>query len=137
MRLMIDTNVILDCLMDRAPFADDAQIILDLCARGKHEGCILASTITDIFYIAGKYMDDLHELYLLMDELLEDMLLVGVERRDLMNALDCREIDFEDCLLWTCAESADCDAIVTRNLKDYMNSSIQALSPKTFLKEYN
>ena len=137
MRLMIDTNVLLDCLLDREPFADDSEQILELCARGKHEGCILASTVTDIFYIAEKYMDDLHELYLLMDELLEDLLLIGVERRDLMTALDLRELDFEDCLLWTCAESFNCDAIVTRNIKDLNNSTVPAILPKTFLKEYN
>ena len=137
MRIMIDTNVILDCLLDRQPFADDAQEILEQCARGKHEGCILASTVTDIFYIAEKYMGDLHELYLLMDELLEDLLLIALSRKDLMDALDRRELDFEDCVLSVCAESAGCDAIVTRNLKDFKNSKVKALLPKTFVKDYN
>ena len=137
MRIMIDTNVILDCLLDRQPFADDAQEILEQCARGKHEGCILASTVTDIFYIAEKYMDDLHELYLLMDELLEDLLLIALSRKDLMDAMDRRELDFEDCVLSVCAESAGCDAIVTRNLKDYKNSNVMAVLPRTFVKNYN
>ncbi len=137
MRIMIDTNVILDCLLDRQPFADDAQEILEQCARGKHEGCILASTVTDIFYIAEKYMDDIHELYLLMDDLLEELLLIALSRRDLMLAVDRRELDFEDCVLSVCAESAGCDAIVTRNLKDFKNSKVKALLPKTFVKEYN
>ena len=137
MRIMIDTNVILDCLLDRQPFADDAQEILEQCARGKHEGCILASTVTDIFYIAEKYMDDIHELYLLMDELLEELLLIALSRRDLMLAVDRRELDFEDCVLSVCAESAGCDVIVTRNLKDFKNSNVMAVLPKTFIKKFN
>ena len=137
MRIMIDTNVILDCLLDRQPFADDAQEILELCARGKHEGCILASTVTDIFYIAEKYMDDMHELYLLMDDLLEELLLIALSRRDLMIAVDRRELDFEDCVLSVCAESAGCDVIVTRNLKDFKNSNVMAVLPKTFIRKYN
>lgn len=134
---MIDTNVILDCLLDRQPFADDAQEILEQCARGKHEGCILASTVTDIFYIAEKYMDDIHELYLLMDDLLEELLLIALSRRDLMLAVDRRELDFEDCVLSVCAESAGCDVIVTRNLKDFKNSNVIAVLPKTFIKKFN
>ena len=137
MRIMIDTNVILDCLLDRQPFADDAQEILEQCARGKHEGCILASTVTDIFYIAEKYMDDIHELYLLMDDLLEELLLIALSRRDLMLAVDRRELDFEDCVLSVCAESAGCDVIVTRNLKDFKNSNVIAVLPKTFIKKFN
>lgn len=137
MKIMIDTNVLLDCLLDRHPFSDDAQEILEQCARGKYQGCILASTITDIFYIAEKYMDDLHELYLLIGELLEDLLLVALSRKDLMSALDKRELDFEDCVLSLCAESAGCDLIVTRNVEGYKTSGVPAVSPKTFIKRYN
>lgn len=137
MKIMIDTNVILDCLLDRKPFADDSQNILEQCMRGIHEGCVLASTITDIFYIAEKYMDDLHELYLLIEEMMEELLLIGLPRRDLMIALDKKELDFEDCLLSVCAENSGCDVIVTRNTKDFSNSKIPAVTPKTFIKEYN
>lgn len=129
MKIMIDTNVILDCMLDRKPFSDEAAAVLEQCARGVHTGCILASAVTDIFYIAGKAMNDLHEIYLLMDDFLEQFLLIGVSRRDLMTALDRRELDFEDCLLSICAESAGCDAIVTRNVKDFGNSSVPAVTP--------
>lgn len=130
MKVMIDTNVILDCMLDRKPFSDDAERVLEQCARGEHMGCILASAITDIFYIAGKALNDLHEIYLLMDDFLEQFLLVGVSRQDIMTALDKRELDFEDCLLAVCAESAGCDAIVTRNTGDFVHSAIPVMTPK-------
>lgn len=132
MKVMIDTNVILDCMLDRKPFSDDAEMVLEQCARGIHTGCVLASTITDIFYIAGKAMKDLHELYLLMDDFMEQFLLIGVSRRDLMTALDKRELDFEDCLLSVCAEHAGCDVIITRNTKDFTNAAIPAMTPREF-----
>ena len=132
MKIMIDTNVILDFMLDRKPFSDHAEVVLEQCARGVHTGCILASTMTDIFYIAGKSMKELHELYLTMDDLMEQFLMVGVSRRDLMTALDRREQDFEDCLLAVCAESAGCDAIVTRNVKDFGDFEIPAMTPEEF-----
>lgn len=53
MKIMIDTNVVLDCMLDRKPFSDDAEMVLELCARGWHKGCILVTTITDIFVLAA------------------------------------------------------------------------------------
>lgn len=132
MKIMIDTNVILDCLLDRKPFSDYAEEVLELCMRGKHEGCILASAITDIFYIAGRSMNDLHQLYLLMDDLMEELLLVGVRRKDLMEALSRRASDFEDCLMSVCAEAAGCDIIVTGNIKDFKESPVAAITPEEF-----
>lgn len=136
MKVMIDTNVILDCMLDRKPFSDAAETALEECTRGSHTGCILASTITDIFYIAGKAMNDLHEIYLLIDDLLEQFLLVGVSRKDLMTAMDRRELDFEDCLLSVCAENAGCDAIVTRNVKDFCDSNVRAITPEEFISRH-
>jgi len=132
MKIMIDTNVILDCMLDRKPFSYDAEAVLEQCARGEHEGCILASTITDIFYIAGKSISELHHIYLLMNDLLEDMLLIGVNNGDVMDALDRKEQDFEDCLLSICAEKAGCDYIITRNIKDFNNSMVPAITPQEF-----
>lgn len=134
MKIMIDTNVLLDCMLDRKPFSEDAQVLLEQCARGEYEGCILSSTITDVFYIARKSMKDLHQIYLLMDDFMEDMLLIGVQNGDVMDALGRREPDFEDCLLSICAEKAKCDFIITRNVKDFKNSNVSAITPREFMK---
>ena len=133
MKLMIDTNVILDCMLDRRPFSEEAEMVLEQCARGEHRGCILSSTVTDIFYIASKSMSDIHQIYLLMDNLMEEILLIGVRNGDVMDALDRKELDFEDCLMSVCAEKANCDYIVTRNTKDFKNSKVPAITPREFL----
>ncbi|MDR3206698.1 MAG: PIN domain-containing protein, partial [Oscillospiraceae bacterium] len=54
MKALIDTNVIIDYLADRAPFADHAEKINDLCERGALTGVLTASAVTDIYYILRK-----------------------------------------------------------------------------------
>jgi len=136
MKIMIDTNVILDYILDRQPFSHNAEKVLESCVRGEHTGCILASTITDIFYIAEKYMKDVHVLYMLMEDLLENILLVALSRRDLMDTLEKREKDFEDCILAVCAANAGCDLIVTRNPKDFKNAVVTTVTPEQFVLKY-
>jgi len=136
MKIMIDTNVILDYILDRQPFSHNAGKVLESCVRGEHTGCILVSAITDIFYIAEKYMDDLHILYLLIEDLLENILLVDLSRKDFMEALEKREKDFEDCILAVCAANAGCDLIVTRNPKDFKNAVVTTVTPEQFVLKY-
>ena len=54
MRCMIDTNLILDVLLEREPFFEDSKAVLTHCEQGKIQGFILASTATDIFYLLRK-----------------------------------------------------------------------------------
>lgn len=135
MDIMIDTNVIIDYLLDRRPFSDEAEEILGCCMRREIRGYILASCVTDIFYIAGKRVDDIHILYLLMDDLFEYLKILDVSKGNIMAALDQKELDFEDCLLSVCAQRAGCDRIVTRNTKDFQRSPVKAVEPEAFLKE--
>ncbi len=55
-RILIDTNVIIDYLADRTPFADAAEQVLSLCESGKVTGMITANAITDIYYIVRKHL---------------------------------------------------------------------------------
>lgn len=135
MDIMIDTNVIIDYLLDRRPFSDEAEEILACCMRREIRGYVLASCVTDIFYIAGKRVDDIHILYLLMDDLFEYLKVLDVSRGNIMAALGQKEQDFEDCLLSVCAQRAGCDRIVTRNTKDFQRSFVKAVEPKEFLNE--
>ena len=59
--------------------------------------------------------------------------MLTVTNDDVLNAYLTRAPDFEDCLLATCAKSNQCDAIVTRNKKDYLTFGITLLSPEELL----
>ena len=135
MAIMIDTNILLDVLLKREPFVKEAKEILEACARKEVEGVFTTSAVTDIFYIEGKEMDDIHILYLLMEDLFGIVRLYNVRKGDIMAALDQKEQDFEDCLLSVCAQRAGCDRIVTRNTKDFQRSFVKAVEPKEFLNE--
>ena len=134
MNILIDTNIILDVLLSREPFVKQAREILMSCMRGEHKGFITTNCITDIFYIAGRHMDDLHILYLLLDDLFEIIHLCGVNNGDIMAAMDQRNLDFEDCLASICARRAGCDAIVTRNVQDFQGSQVRAITPEDFIE---
>jgi predicted nucleic acid-binding protein len=54
MRILIDTNVIIDYLVDRTPFADHAEQVLELCRSGEVDGFLTASAVTDIYYVVRK-----------------------------------------------------------------------------------
>ena len=57
MRVLLDTNILLDVLLDRAPFVTDSSAIWAACDGGRLVGVLPASTLTDIFYIARRVTD--------------------------------------------------------------------------------
>ncbi|AEE14488.1 PilT protein domain protein [Thermodesulfobium narugense DSM 14796] len=58
MNVLIDTNVILDVMLSRSPFAEDAQKIFIMAAEGKIKAHITASFLTDIYYLLHRYLHD-------------------------------------------------------------------------------
>jgi predicted nucleic acid-binding protein len=54
MRVLVDTNVVLDFLQDRVPFADNAARLFERIDAGEIEGYIAATTITNIYYIVRR-----------------------------------------------------------------------------------
>ena len=130
MRLMIDTNIILDVLLEREPFYESSKAILELCESGKVCGFISASAATDIFYLVRKALHSNEEAYEALGNILKIVKILTVTNDDVMSAFLRHASDFEDCLLAICARSNKCDAIVTRNKKDFLNFGITIFSPK-------
>ena len=134
-KILIDTNVLLDYLLTREPFYEDAKNIILSCADGKVKGCIAAHSISNMFFILRKdYTTEerrevLSNLCLLFDVegIDKDKLLAGLENEDFS--------DFEDCLQMECAKAYGADFIVTRNVSDYSASEIVAIEPKDYLKK--
>ena len=130
MKLIFDTNVLLDVILRREPFVQAAKSALASCIKGPNRGIVLASVVPDIFYIAQREGKDLHPLYLVIEEFFELLRVCEVKPIDIMIAMDKRELDFEDCLLAVCAERIGCDAIVTRNAKDFQHANVPVISPE-------
>lgn len=134
MVLLIDTNIVLDFLLKREPFYDDAKRIIKMCCGESVHGCIALHTITNMWYILRKVPDDMRRITLKsICELLE---VIGTTHEEVVNALEMTEfMDFEDCIQSKCAKSFGADFIITRNQSDFAHSEIPVLSPKEILEK--
>ncbi len=133
MKLMIDTNIILDVLMQREVLYEASAQVLRVCNSGVHTGLITSNSVCDIFYITRKTIRDRDKLYQVMEGLCSIFSLCDVTGSDVSLALAARAKDFEDCLLAECAKRSGCDYIITRNGKDFKNFGIPTLTPEGFL----
>jgi predicted nucleic acid-binding protein len=133
MVILVDTNIILDCLTLRKPFEVESGLILQYCSEGKITGCIAAHSITNSFYILRK-MFAATERKRLLFELCGFMEIANVEKSHVLNALQNEKFDdFEDCVQLECAKAVRAEYVVTRNPDDYINSDIPAISPRELL----
>ena len=134
MKLLIDTNIILDALMNRAPWAKAAQDIILAVAEEKAEGCITASSFTDIHYLLRKYLKDKEKTRQALLGLLTVVNVLDVTGADCEKAFDLPMSDYEDALLAYCGKRHKVEAIITRNLKHYEGSPVKAVAPEEVLK---
>lgn len=137
MKVMCDTNIILDVLLERDPFSDASAEVLRLCEERKIQGFITASCITDIFYLVRKYLHSTDLAYNAVGKILEILKIASVTNNDVLLAYQAREKDFEDCLLATCAKTIGCDCIITRNKRDFENFGIKLYEPSEFITAFN
>ncbi|MCR5685525.1 MAG: PIN domain-containing protein [Lachnospiraceae bacterium] len=133
MKLMIDTNIILDVLLERVPSYAGSKAILNMCEKNDITGFISASTATDIFYLVRKALGSTDEAYNALGHILNIVKVLNVTNNDVNTAFLKRAKDFEDCLLATCANSNKCDGIVTRNKKDFADFGIALFSPEEII----
>lgn len=132
MKIVLDTNIVLDTLAKREPFFANSNAVLKLVAEGKVGGAVSANTLTDIYYILRKHLDK-ETIIAALKALMELLEILDVTRDECLSALDSPMNDFEDALLASCAGKWQADCIVTRNKKDFKSSPVKAVIPEEFL----
>ncbi len=133
MRVLLDTNVLLDYLAIRQPFAEDAKRIIMLCRDNAIDGVIAAHSVMNIFYILRKVFS-IDERRVILTDLCEILTVVGIDKTKIISALGNYSFsDIEDCLQMVCAEDSAVDYIVTRNIKDFQGSKVPVVTPSEFL----
>jgi predicted nucleic acid-binding protein len=128
LNILFDTNVILDALLDRNPFGQNAVILLDAVEQSAINGFLCADSVTTIFYLMGKIKTKAfarQKIKLLLD-LFE---IAPVNRAVLDEALGLDFTDFEDAVVHQSAIGVNADGIVTRNTVDFKKSKIAIYSP--------
>jgi len=131
-RMLVDTNIVLDVLLDRRPHSIDSLQVFKLVEEGKIAGLLCATTITTIDYLltqslnrtdARKYLAQLIQLF--------DI--APVNRIVFEGAMKSRIVDFADAVLEQAALLSGAEAIITRNAKDFSNGTVKVLDPRQFL----
>ena len=132
MRVLFDTNVLMDVLLERQPFVHESAAVVDQVVRGAVTGLIGATTVTTIFYLASREIgskDAMRQIQKLMN-LYE---VAPVTRSVLDAAITSNSPDFENAVLAEAAHQAGAQAIITRNLKDFAGSPVRAYTPRQWL----
>ena len=134
MKLLIDTNIVLDVLLQREPFCRTATEVLNLAQRNDVREYVSASAITDIYYIANKQMKDRDAVRDLLKRLLMVVSVAAVSEREIQNALNLAWGDFEDSVQYSVALLNEMDGIVTRNPSDYQEANMRIWLPEQALE---
>lgn len=134
MKAIIDTNVILDAVMQRQQWVASAQAVLSALALNEFSGYLSASQITDLHYIIHRNLHSEIQTRKILCDLLSFFTILPTNEEAVFCALQADIKDFEDALLAETAQQFKMDFIITRNLKDFIHSNIPAVSPETFLE---
>jgi len=133
MNVLIDTNVILDYLLKREPYAADALRIMALCEHRQIYGYVSASSVTDIYYVYQKATRNTEQSKQSIRIILDMLNVAAVDGDTLMEALGLDWKDFEDSVQYTVGIGISADCIITQNVKDYSDSDIEVMTPSEFL----
>ncbi|HEX8888570.1 MAG TPA: PIN domain-containing protein [Pyrinomonadaceae bacterium] len=134
MRVLFDTDVVLDLVLDREPFADAAAVLFTQHEKGRIRGYISGITIINVFYITRK-AKGIAGARKSVEELLATLSVCPLDQPVLLSAHNLTFTDYEDAVQHACATASGLDAIITRNLADYKNATLPVFSPTDFLKQ--
>ena len=135
MRILIDTNVILDIFQKREPFFADSYRALHKAIEADAECLISASAATDIFYMLRKFLQSTEQAKERIEQLSQLVTFADVQGMDIHTALMRSMPDFEDAVVDAVAERNGASYILTRNIKDFAGSAVPAITPTDFLKQ--
>lgn len=133
-KLFVDSDVVIDFFTDREPYVNPASELFELNEQGSIKLYLSAISINNIYYIVRKFLG--HKKTLEVIEALTEMTeIIGTTRSEIIQALKNDFSDYEDSVQYSSAITIKgLDAIITRNIKDYKNSSVAVMTPLNFLK---
>lgn len=129
MRILIDTNVVLDFLQERQPFVENAARIFERIDTSEIEGFIAATTITNIYYIIRRAAGAVVAQNAII-QVMTDLNICAVDRDVMEQAIALNFRDFEDAVQYVCGVVHDVDAIVTRDKSGFVGAEIPVVLPE-------
>ncbi|MCL1465391.1 MULTISPECIES: type II toxin-antitoxin system VapC family toxin [Argonema] len=128
MRVLVDTNIVLDFLLQREPFFQEAEQLFQEIDSGRVVGYVTATTLTDIFYISRRHTRSVSLARQAVSETMTAMVICPVNRAVLESAFRSGLVDFEDAVQIACAVIQGLDGILTRDTQGFLNSPVPVLS---------
>ena len=129
MKILLDTNVIIDALTSREPWNKSAEKIFLMGANHIVDMYITASSATDIYYLLKKFVKDTAGSKQIMSKLYSLIGILDVTAANCVEALASPISDYEDAVVEKVAASKEMDYIVTRNIKDYQEGTVKVILP--------
>ena len=136
MKILIDTNVVLDVLLDREPHVAASEKVLKLCEAGLANGALSALSVANLVYIMRKELEP-DGVKNVLDMLEIVLTLADLRVGDLKKAALMKWGDFEDATQAVTARRLGAKHIVTRNVRDFAKSEVPAIAPADFLAKLN
>jgi predicted nucleic acid-binding protein len=136
MRVLLDSNVIIDVIERRDEFFDNSYAVVHLAAKGKIEAFVAAGSISDIYYIirrGGKNSAAAHNAIVALLQLVS---ICDTTASDIFSALLLNIPDLEDAILAAGAKREKADFIITRNGQDFKDSAVPCITPTDFLSRF-
>ena len=134
MRILLDTNIIIDIIQKREPFFKDSLKTFEYAINNYIDCLISASSVADIYYILKQAKIPSKEIKGALIKLSQIVSFADLNENDLYNALNNESTsDIEDAIISEIAKRNDAGLIITRNTKNFKNSLVRAISPNEFL----
>ncbi len=134
MKLLIDTNVILDMVFHRKGCDDSMKLFRKIKDYG-YVAYITASSVTDLFYITRKVLHDTEQTYAVMENIFKLVTVLSVTEKDIMDAFGQKWKDFEDCVQYMTGKNGGADFIITVNRGDFEDVLLPVRTPAEWLEE--
>jgi predicted nucleic acid-binding protein len=132
-KVFVDTNVLIDHLTDREPFANHSSLIFELHEQKEIKIHISALSINTVYYVSRRILGEKRTLNLI-ERLIESLEIIGTSKAEIKNALAVGFKDFEDGIQYSTALTIKkVEAIITRNVKDYRKSKIAVFTPEIYI----
>ncbi len=135
MKILVDTNVLLDVLCKRPAFYEDSAKIFKLCEAGEVSGIISALSVPNIVYIMRKELDT-EKIKHTLENLSLIFSIMDLTGEDLHKAANMDFKDYEDAIQSACAVRAKANFLITRNISGFGKSQIPALLPSELLTKF-
>lgn len=130
--ILLDLNVVLDVLQAREPHYRASATVLERVMQRRVEAVMAGHALTTVHYLVARYRD-LKAAQDAVDLLLRHFAIASVGREQLLRARNLGWFDFEDAVVAAAAESAGCSHIVSRNIRDFADSPVRAVTPEEYL----